>query len=140
MSTAAIVPSWMTAVNAAPGSAQPSSLGTMSRCAELEMGRNSVRPCTIPKTVACTKSTGWVLLLGGVGGAGGQTNWGSLASLLGRRTRGATLRLRDRQPTRLRAAGHDTRGPQRGRRFAGGPRPRAPPRPPGGGEGGEAGG
>ena len=52
MSTAAIVPSWITAVNAAPGSSQPMKAGTIRRCAVLETGRNSVRPWTIPRTMA----------------------------------------------------------------------------------------
>ena len=51
-STAAIVPSWVTAVNAAPGSSQPANAGTMRRCAVLETGRNSVSPCVIPRTMA----------------------------------------------------------------------------------------
>src|SRR6476646_6404660 len=58
MSTAAIVPSWTTAVNAAPGSSQPRNAGTMRRCAVLEIGRNSVSPCTTPSTIACNASTG----------------------------------------------------------------------------------
>ena len=52
MRTAAIVPSWTTAVNAAPGSSQPKNAGTMRRCAVLETGRNSVSPWTIPRTMA----------------------------------------------------------------------------------------
>ncbi len=52
ISTASMVPSWMTAVNAAPGSCQPASFGTMSRCAELEIGRNSVSPWTMPRMTA----------------------------------------------------------------------------------------
>ena len=36
-----MVPSWITAVNAAPGSSQPSRAGTMRRCPLLEIGRNS---------------------------------------------------------------------------------------------------
>src|SRR5436190_19262786 len=51
-STAAIVPSWMTAVNAAPGSSQPRNAGTIRRWAVLETGRNSVSPCTMPSTMA----------------------------------------------------------------------------------------
>jgi hypothetical protein len=57
-STAAIVPSWITAVNAAPGSGQPKKAGTMRRCAVLEIGRNSVSPCTIPSTIACKSLMG----------------------------------------------------------------------------------
>ena len=57
-STAAIVPSWVTAVNAAPGSSQPKKAGTMRRWAVLETGRYSVSPCTIPRTMACSASTG----------------------------------------------------------------------------------
>jgi hypothetical protein len=34
------------------GSFQPSSGGRTIRCAEDEIGRNSVRPCTIPMTTA----------------------------------------------------------------------------------------
>ena len=51
-STAATVPSWMIASNAAPGSGQPSSAGTMRRCAVELMGRNSVMPWTSPRTTA----------------------------------------------------------------------------------------
>src|SRR3954447_6556518 len=51
MRTAAIVPSWTTAVKAAPGSGQPRKAGTMRRWAVLEIGRNSVSPCTIPSTM-----------------------------------------------------------------------------------------
>ncbi len=43
-STAAIVPSWMTALNPAPGSSHPNRAGRMRRCALDDMGRNSVRP------------------------------------------------------------------------------------------------
>jgi hypothetical protein len=57
MTTAAIVPSWVTAVNAAPGSSQPRKAGTMRRCPVLEMGRNSVSPCTIPRTIASISDT-----------------------------------------------------------------------------------
>ena len=53
--TAAIVPSWMTAVKAAPGSSQPRKAGTMRRWPELEIGRNSVRPWTMPRTMACRR-------------------------------------------------------------------------------------
>src|SRR3954454_24382724 len=54
---AAIVPSCVTAVKAAPGSSQPSIAGTIRRWAVLEMGRNSVMPCTKPSTIACSRST-----------------------------------------------------------------------------------
>src|SRR3954453_21394003 len=52
MSTAAVVPSWMTAVNAAPGSSHPANAGTIRRWPVLEIGRNSVSPCTIPRMIA----------------------------------------------------------------------------------------
>src|SRR3954451_5880709 len=52
MSTASVVPSWITAVKAEPGSSQPTNAGTMRRCAVLEIGRNSVSPCTMPRTIA----------------------------------------------------------------------------------------
>ncbi len=50
-STAAIVPSCVTAVNAAPGSSQPRKAGTMRRWPVLEIGRNSVSPWTMPSTI-----------------------------------------------------------------------------------------
>jgi hypothetical protein len=53
-STAASVPSCVTAVNAAPGSSQPPKAATTRRCALLLTGRNSVRPCTMPRTTACS--------------------------------------------------------------------------------------
>ena len=56
-STAAIVPSCVTAVNAAPGSSQPRNAGTIRRCAVLEIGRNSVSPWTMPRTMAWKAST-----------------------------------------------------------------------------------
>ena len=52
-----MVPSCVTAVNAAPGSSQPANAGTMRRWAVLEMGRNSVSPCTIPRTMASRSDT-----------------------------------------------------------------------------------
>src|SRR4051812_12552070 len=54
--TAAIVPSWTTAVNAEPGSSQPRNAGMMRRWAVLEIGRNSVSPCTTPSTMAWRSS------------------------------------------------------------------------------------
>ena len=56
-STAAIVPSWVTAVKAAPGSSQPRNAGTIRRCPVLEIGRNSVSPWTMPRTMAWKAST-----------------------------------------------------------------------------------
>ena len=53
-STAVSVPSWVTAVNAAPGSGQPARTATTRRCADEEMGRNSVSPCTVPRTRAAS--------------------------------------------------------------------------------------
>jgi hypothetical protein len=50
------VPSWVTAVNAAPGSGQPSNAGTTRRCALGDTGMNSVSPCTSPRRVACNHS------------------------------------------------------------------------------------
>ena len=55
--SASIVPSCTTAVNPAPGSSHPKKAGTMRRCAELEIGRNSVSPCTIPRMIDCSMST-----------------------------------------------------------------------------------
>ena len=57
MSTASSVPIWMTAVNAAPGSPQPNSSGKIRRCAELEIGRNSVSPWSRPRKTALRKSS-----------------------------------------------------------------------------------
>ena len=56
--TAAIVPSCTTAVKAAPGSSQPKNAGMMRRWAVDEIGRNSVRPWTIPRTIAWNALTG----------------------------------------------------------------------------------
>src|SRR3954449_2413807 len=50
--TAASVPSCVTAVNAAPGSSQPKMDAAMRWWALEEMGKNSVRPCTRPRTIA----------------------------------------------------------------------------------------
>src|SRR5215217_3791049 len=55
--TAAAVPSCVTAVNAAPGSSQPRSAGTIRRWPLEEMGRNSVRPWTMPRTTAWRRFT-----------------------------------------------------------------------------------
>ncbi|KXK20029.1 MAG: hypothetical protein UZ18_ATM001000451, partial [Armatimonadetes bacterium OLB18] len=52
--TATMVPNWMTAVKAAPGSGQPTSEGTIRMWAVLEIGKNSVSPCTMPSTIAST--------------------------------------------------------------------------------------
>ena len=50
-STATSVPICSTAENAAPGSFQPNSAGTMRRWAVLLIGMNSVSPCTIARTM-----------------------------------------------------------------------------------------
>src|SRR4051794_33123340 len=52
MSTATVAPSWITAVKAEPGSSQPTNAGTIRRWPVLEIGRNSVSPCTTPRTIA----------------------------------------------------------------------------------------
>src|SRR3954469_15815000 len=52
MTEATQVPHWMTAVNAAPGSAQPHRTGMTLRWAVLLMGRNSVRPWMMPRATA----------------------------------------------------------------------------------------
>jgi hypothetical protein len=52
-----MVPSCVTAVNAAPGSSHPMNAGTMRKCAVLETGRNSVSPWTIPRTMASRSDT-----------------------------------------------------------------------------------
>src|SRR3984893_4791000 len=52
-STASSVPQCKATSKASPGSSQPNSQGTRMRCALLEMGRNSARPCTTPRTTAC---------------------------------------------------------------------------------------
>ena len=58
ISTAVSVPSWVTAVNAAPGSSQPSSAGTIRWWALDEIGRNSVRPWTMPRTMDSRRLNG----------------------------------------------------------------------------------
>ena len=50
--TASSVPHWITAEKPAPGSFQPSHAGTIRRWAVLEIGRNSVSPCTTPSVMA----------------------------------------------------------------------------------------
>ena len=52
-----MVPSWVTAVKAAPGSSQPAKAGMIRRCPVLEIGRNSVRPWAIPRTMASRSDT-----------------------------------------------------------------------------------
>ena len=55
ISSASSVARWSITLNARlsmNGSVQPSSSGTTMRCPELEIGRNSVSPCTIPITTA----------------------------------------------------------------------------------------
>ena len=49
---AAIVPSCVTAVNAAPGSSQPRNAGTIRTWPVEETGSSSVAPCTMPRTIA----------------------------------------------------------------------------------------
>src|SRR5690242_14406289 len=58
MRSAISVPRWSITLNASEsmkGSRQPSTAGTMIRWPELEIGRNSVSPCTIPSTTACKR-------------------------------------------------------------------------------------
>ena len=57
MSTAAIVPSWITALKAAPGSGQPARAGITRTCPVDEIGRNSVSPCTMPSRIAWNQLT-----------------------------------------------------------------------------------
>src|SRR5207247_7122700 len=57
-----ILPHWHTATKAAPGSGMPSNLGTMSRCALLLIGRNSVTPWTIPRRTASQTGMHYSLL------------------------------------------------------------------------------
>ena len=54
-STAASVPNWVTAVKDAPASVPKKISDTMRRCPDEEIGRNSVRPCTAPRTIACSQ-------------------------------------------------------------------------------------
>src|SRR4029453_2702555 len=55
MSTAASVPSWVTAVNDAPDTMSKKIADVIRRCADEETGRNSVRPWTTPRTMASTQ-------------------------------------------------------------------------------------
>src|SRR5829696_861166 len=57
MSTAASVPSWVTAVNEAPASSPKKSSETIRRWPDEEIGRNSVMPCTRPRISACNQLT-----------------------------------------------------------------------------------
>src|SRR3954464_4703731 len=52
MSTATVVPSCMIAGTAAPGSDQPANAGTIRRWPVDEIGKNSVSPWTMPRTIA----------------------------------------------------------------------------------------
>src|SRR4051794_22954339 len=56
--TATSVPSWDTAVNDAPASAEKNTRDTIARWLEDEMGRNSVRPWTIDSTTTCNHDIG----------------------------------------------------------------------------------
>src|SRR5699024_12849877 len=61
-STAISVIIWVMAVNPAPGSAAPGKNSpTTRKCAEDEMGKNSVRPCTKPRMTASIQFT-WTTL------------------------------------------------------------------------------
>ena len=55
MITAVSVPSWVIAVKAEPGSSPPKNWPTIDWCALEEIGRNSVRPCTMPSTRASSQ-------------------------------------------------------------------------------------
>ena len=57
MITATSVPSWVTAVNAAPASRPKNTSETIRRWAEEEIGRNSVSPWTIPSTITSSQLT-----------------------------------------------------------------------------------
>ena len=59
MTTAAIVPSWMTAVTTCRDRPSPNRAGTIRRWAEDEIGRNSVSPWTIPSTMAWMVDMAW---------------------------------------------------------------------------------
>jgi hypothetical protein len=50
-----MLPSWITAVKATPGSPQPKMTGTTLTWAVLLMGKNSVKPWTRPITTACQR-------------------------------------------------------------------------------------
>ena len=57
-STATSVPSWDTAVNDAPASAEKNTRDTIARWLDDEIGRNSVRPWTIDRTTTCNHDIG----------------------------------------------------------------------------------
>ena len=54
--TAHNVPTCAATSTARPWSCQSSKRGIRIRCAALEIGRNSVRPCTRPRIIKCNKS------------------------------------------------------------------------------------
>src|SRR5699024_5798219 len=61
-STASSVPIWVMAVNTAYGTSAPGKKHpTTRKCAEDEMGKNSVRPCTKPRMTASIQFT-WTTL------------------------------------------------------------------------------
>src|SRR4051794_33857737 len=126
----------MIAVNAAPGSSQPNAVPTMRRCALEEIGRNSVRPCTRPRTTASNHPM--PVSTPRVGGNGRTAAWrrarksrgGGLRALpraalragdglrprsarAGRLAARGTTRARAQRPGRLAAGpGHDDLGPR----------------------------
>src|SRR4029434_9839907 len=57
------VPKWRATSKVKPGSGNLKSHGTMIKWAELEMGRNSDKPCTAPKSTACQSVIGKILVL-----------------------------------------------------------------------------
>ena len=65
MITAVSVPSWVMAVKAEPGSSPPKNWPTIDWCALEEIGRNSVRPCTMPSTRASSQPIDVLLSYGG---------------------------------------------------------------------------
>ena len=57
---AASVPTWSATSKARPksaGTSQPKNARARMRCAELDTGRNSVSPCTMPSSTAAAKFT-----------------------------------------------------------------------------------
>jgi hypothetical protein len=72
MITAVSVPSWVMAVKAEPGSSPPKNWPTIDWCALEEIGRNSVRPCTMPSTRASSQPIDVLLRCAAPGSAPGQ--------------------------------------------------------------------
>src|SRR3954454_5147338 len=116
--TAAIAPTWMTAVNAVTASdvdRRPSIRSTIVRCPVLDTGRYSVRPSTTPSTAACSRFTshsveGWGPKAGEVGDRRDDTDRSGRSVRSGRD--GRAEQLVSRQPGLAVGSAREVQGPE----------------------------